>query len=262
MSKYMTETQGAAAGGGHQRHPHGGRDAGAAHHLHGHHAHVVEGRAASTWCKTQNPIAMQAADKSDAVIMSVTRDGKTYLGTHSDAAGRSAAEGQGHADQPHWTRVSSCKADARARYEKVVDVVDNLRAAGVDQLGSADRADSGASSRLPGQPTTAPSGQSAAGQIGSSNGDMEVRIRSNFMAMSVGGGRRSEVRYQYDADDRRLAGADHHFHGDHALTPKGLEALVPQPPPPNQPPNQSDQRTVVITDQQGSLDDDQPGADR
>jgi len=30
------------------------------------------------------------------------------------------------------------------------------------------------------------------------------------------------------------------------LTPKGLEALVPQPPPPGQPPNQSDQRTVVI----------------
>jgi len=30
------------------------------------------------------------------------------------------------------------------------------------------------------------------------------------------------------------------------LTPKGLEALVPQPPPPGTPPNQSDQRTVVI----------------
>ncbi len=27
------------------------------------------------------------------------------------------------------------KADSRARYEKVVDVVDNLRAAGVDHLG-------------------------------------------------------------------------------------------------------------------------------
>ena len=27
------------------------------------------------------------------------------------------------------------KADSRAKYEKVVDVVDNLRAAGVDQLG-------------------------------------------------------------------------------------------------------------------------------
>jgi biopolymer transport protein ExbD len=30
------------------------------------------------------------------------------------------------------------------------------------------------------------------------------------------------------------------------LTPKGLEALVPQPPPPNQPPSQADDRTVVI----------------
>jgi biopolymer transport protein TolR len=31
------------------------------------------------------------------------------------------------------------------------------------------------------------------------------------------------------------------------LTPKGLEALVPQPAPPNQPQNDADQRTVVIT---------------
>src|SRR3954464_15910302 len=31
------------------------------------------------------------------------------------------------------------------------------------------------------------------------------------------------------------------------LTPKGLDALVPQPPPPNQPPSQADQRTVVIS---------------
>jgi biopolymer transport protein TolR len=30
------------------------------------------------------------------------------------------------------------------------------------------------------------------------------------------------------------------------LTPKGLEALVPQPPPPNSKPNLSDERTVVI----------------
>jgi biopolymer transport protein TolR len=31
------------------------------------------------------------------------------------------------------------------------------------------------------------------------------------------------------------------------LTPKGLEALVPQPPPPGQHENQDSQRTVVIT---------------
>ncbi len=31
------------------------------------------------------------------------------------------------------------------------------------------------------------------------------------------------------------------------LTPKGLEALIPQPPPPNSKPNLSDTRTVVIS---------------
>ena len=31
--------------------------------------------------KARNPIPMQAADKSDAVLIAVTRDGGTYLGT-------------------------------------------------------------------------------------------------------------------------------------------------------------------------------------
>ena len=31
------------------------------------------------------------------------------------------------------------------------------------------------------------------------------------------------------------------------LTPKGLEALIPQPPPPNQKQDQADDRTVVVT---------------
>jgi biopolymer transport protein TolR len=31
------------------------------------------------------------------------------------------------------------------------------------------------------------------------------------------------------------------------LTPKGLEALVPQPPPPNSKPNPADDRTIVVT---------------
>src|SRR5258708_25578231 len=31
--------------------------------------------------KTKNPIAMQSADKEDAVLVAVTRDGKAYLGS-------------------------------------------------------------------------------------------------------------------------------------------------------------------------------------
>jgi biopolymer transport protein ExbD/biopolymer transport protein TolR len=86
--------------------------------------------------RTRNPIAMQAADKEDAVLIAITRDGKVYL---SPGNQRTTPE-----DLPQKVKDllaskldKTCyiKADARARYEKVEDVVDNLRAAGVDQIG-------------------------------------------------------------------------------------------------------------------------------
>src|SRR5712671_4557830 len=36
--------------------------------------------------KTKNPVKMQAADKEDAVLIAVSRDGKTYLGTNAMGA--------------------------------------------------------------------------------------------------------------------------------------------------------------------------------
>src|SRR5947209_7983010 len=84
--------------------------------------------------KTRNPIAMQAADKSDAVVCAITRDGKTYLNKDQlppeDLPQKVKDMLANRLDKTVFVR-----ADARARYEKVVDVVDNLRAAGVDQLG-------------------------------------------------------------------------------------------------------------------------------
>jgi len=84
--------------------------------------------------KTKNPVSMNNADKDDAIVVAVTRDGKSFLGTTYMQA----------ADIPSKVRDllanrldKTCyvKADSRARYEKVVDVVDNLRAAGFDQIG-------------------------------------------------------------------------------------------------------------------------------
>jgi len=84
--------------------------------------------------RTRNPIAMQAADKSDAILATITRDGKTYLGTTQtppeDMPGKVKDLLTNRLDKTVFVR-----ADQRAKYEKVVDVVDNLRAAGVDQLG-------------------------------------------------------------------------------------------------------------------------------
>ena len=84
--------------------------------------------------KTMHHIAMKDADKSDAIVCAITRDGKTFLGTTATPP----EELPGKVKDLLTNRLDKTvfvKADARARYERVVDVVDNLRAAGVDQLG-------------------------------------------------------------------------------------------------------------------------------
>jgi len=84
--------------------------------------------------KTVNPIPMQAADKSDAIIVAITRDGKTYLNTTQMAADQLPGKVKDMLTN-RLDKMCYIRADSRARYEKVVDVVNNLRAAGVDQLG-------------------------------------------------------------------------------------------------------------------------------
>jgi biopolymer transport protein ExbD/biopolymer transport protein TolR len=84
--------------------------------------------------KAKNPIAMQAADREDAVLVAISRDGRTYLGTDQmspDALPQRVKDLlTNKLDKTVYVR-----ADARSKYERVVEVVDNLRAAGVDQLG-------------------------------------------------------------------------------------------------------------------------------
>ena len=86
--------------------------------------------------KTSHPIAMKDADKEDAILLAVTRDGKIYLSpgnkqiTMDEVPGRIRDLLTNRLDKTVYI-----KADMRAKYERVTDVVDNLRAAGVDQLG-------------------------------------------------------------------------------------------------------------------------------
>ncbi len=86
--------------------------------------------------KTNNPIPMQNADKEDAIIAAITRDGKVFL---SPGVKLMPADQLPSAVKDllanRLDKTVYIKADRRARYEKVVEVVDNLRAAGVDQLG-------------------------------------------------------------------------------------------------------------------------------
>jgi biopolymer transport protein ExbD/biopolymer transport protein TolR len=84
--------------------------------------------------KTDNPIPMKAADKSDAIVVAITKDGKVFLNVDQVSADQLAPKVKdllsGRTDKTVFV-----KSDARAKYQAVLDVVQNLQAAGVDQLG-------------------------------------------------------------------------------------------------------------------------------
>jgi biopolymer transport protein ExbD len=86
--------------------------------------------------RAKNTIAMQAADKEDAIIVSVTRDGRIFLspGNKQLEVGDLPSKVQDLLTNK-LDKTVYVKADKRSKYERVEDVVDNLRAAGVDQLG-------------------------------------------------------------------------------------------------------------------------------
>jgi biopolymer transport protein ExbD len=85
---------------------------------------------------TRNPITMPDADKEDAVIVAVTRDGQVFLSPGlqkmeaDDLAPKVKDLLQGRA-----SKMVYINADARAKYSKVEEVVDNLRAGSVDEVG-------------------------------------------------------------------------------------------------------------------------------
>jgi biopolymer transport protein TolR len=84
--------------------------------------------------ETKNPVPMQDADKEDAVLVAITRDGKIFLGSEQVLLDSLTTRVKSALEKKTDKKVF-VKSDARAKYGYVVDVVDNVRSAGVDQLG-------------------------------------------------------------------------------------------------------------------------------
>jgi biopolymer transport protein ExbD/biopolymer transport protein TolR len=84
--------------------------------------------------QTENAIALPDADKSDAVIVAVTRDGDIFLGASKvdlDSVGAKVSDML----TDRASKKIYLRADARAKYGIVKNAVDAVRAAGVDQIG-------------------------------------------------------------------------------------------------------------------------------
>ena len=84
--------------------------------------------------KVNNPEQMPDADKEYALIVAVMRDGKIFFGNDQLPVDQLTNKVKDRLANKTDKRVY-VKADARAKFGAVVGVVDNVRAAGVDQLG-------------------------------------------------------------------------------------------------------------------------------
>lgn len=84
--------------------------------------------------KTHNPRPMPNAEKTDAVELAVTRDGKVFLNAAPVQMGDITSKVK-DLIATKLDKTVFIKSDARAKYGDVVEVIDNVRAAGVEQLG-------------------------------------------------------------------------------------------------------------------------------
>jgi biopolymer transport protein TolR len=83
---------------------------------------------------TSNPLEMSGAAKPDAVIVSVARDGKIFLGSEVVTPDVLTHKVRDRLSSEN-TRTVFVRADARARYRSLADAVDDIRSAGAEQLG-------------------------------------------------------------------------------------------------------------------------------
>jgi biopolymer transport protein ExbD/biopolymer transport protein TolR len=95
---------------------------------------MLQNKVSIDMAKAINAVAMPDADKDDAIVVAITRDGGVYLGQDKIATSELGAKVRDKlADTPGKTIY--VRADARAQYRAVEDAIDAVRTAGVDEVG-------------------------------------------------------------------------------------------------------------------------------
>jgi biopolymer transport protein ExbD/biopolymer transport protein TolR len=84
--------------------------------------------------KVENAVAMPDADKDDAIVVAVTRDGGIFLGQNRvDPSQLGSLVRDKLADKTDKTIY--IRADSRAQFRTVEDAIDDVRTAGVEEVG-------------------------------------------------------------------------------------------------------------------------------
>ena len=95
---------------------------------------MLQNKVSVEMAKVNNPIAMPDADKEDAIVVAITRDGGVFLGQNKTSISELGIQVREKlADKPGKTIY--IRADARAQYRAVEDAIDAVRTAGVEDVG-------------------------------------------------------------------------------------------------------------------------------
>jgi biopolymer transport protein TolR len=95
---------------------------------------MLQNKVAIDMARVSNPTPMPDADKEDAIVVAITRDGGVYLGQDKIATSELGVKVRDKlADTPGKTIY--VRADARAQFRAVEDAIDAVRTAGVDEVG-------------------------------------------------------------------------------------------------------------------------------
>lgn len=95
---------------------------------------MLQNKVSVDMAKVDNPTAMPDADKEDAIVVAITRDGGVFLGQNKTAVTELGTQVRDKlADKPGKTIF--IRADARAQYRAVEDAIDGVRSAGVEDVG-------------------------------------------------------------------------------------------------------------------------------
>src|SRR5499427_7615942 len=84
--------------------------------------------------KVNNPTEMPNADKDDAVIVGISASGDVYLGSTKTDVTQIADQVRDRISNK-LDKTVFVKSDGRAKYGDVVKIVDEIRSAGVDNVG-------------------------------------------------------------------------------------------------------------------------------
>ena len=95
---------------------------------------MLQNKVAVDMAKVDNPTSMPDADKEDAIVVAITRDGGVFLGQNKVAVTELGGLVRDKlADKPGKTIY--VRADARAQFRAVEDAIDAVRTAGVEDVG-------------------------------------------------------------------------------------------------------------------------------